>query len=172
VYALHHALASTGATIVFASDGEEALWLAQSQTPDLILLDIQMPEVDGFEVCRRPATFPALAHLPVVFVTRHSDPALEARALDVGGTDFITKPYAPAVLKARIGNVLRLKEQTDTALRAEREHWQNLGNDRVVDIVGSAYDAILSADCDGNVVLINEAACQMFGVTAASGCCQ
>ena len=166
VHALHHALASTGAQIAFAADAEQALRLARELLPDVVLLDIQMPDVDGFEVCARLRLVPELTQIPIVFVTRHSDVALEARALELGATDFIAKPYSPAVLRARVGNVLRLQAQADAALRAEREHWQQVGHDRVADIVSSASDAIVSADAHGNVVLINEAACQMFMVDA------
>jgi PAS domain S-box-containing protein len=162
ILALRTALDFTRAKFLFATSGEGALALTETQQPDLILLDIQMPGVDGFEVCRQLRERPALQFVPVVFITRHSDPDTEARALAMFGTDFIAKPYSAAVLQARIRNLLLLKQQTDASLRAVRDHWQRIGEKRVTGIVAAASDAIISANSEGEIVLINSAACQLF----------
>ncbi len=152
--------------IQFATDGTAALELMADEPPDLVLLDVQMPGMDGFAVCQAMQQDPVLSHVPVALVTRFTDADNEARGLELGATDFIAKPYRPAVLKARVRNLLRLKQENDLALRALGEHWQRLGDARVSDIVGAASDAILTIDAEGNIALANAAACEMLGVTA------
>ena len=146
----------------FAKSGEEALHLASIVNPHLVLLETQMSSLDGFAVCTALKGQTPFEHVPVVFVTRFSDPANEVRALDLGAADFIAKPFAPAVLGARIRNLLKTKRRVDAELRAVHTHWRKVGDARVADIVESASDAILSCDVDGRVVLANAAACRMF----------
>ena len=96
--------------IMLANDGEQALALAASDMrPDLILLDILMPSIDGYEVCRRLKGNPLIQHIPVVFLTARSDDADEQRGLDLGAVDYITKPIRGAVLLARVRTQLTLK---------------------------------------------------------------
>jgi PAS domain S-box-containing protein len=163
IHILRHTLATMGA-FHFAKSGEEALQLARRLVPDLILLDAHMPGMDGFEVCKTLKSDPVFKHVPIAFVTRFSDPRNEMRALDLGAADFIAKPYTRAVLQARVRNLLDLKRRTDAELQAVREHWRRVGDARVADIVGAASDAIVTYDAGARVVLINAAACRMFGV--------
>lgn len=114
------ALGTSADQFQFATSGEEALRAVAKTPPDLVLLDAQMPGIDGFEVCRRLQANPAFSHVPIVFVTRFSDPASEARAMDLGASDFIGKPYKPAVLKARVRNILRRKLQAHAVLKAQQ----------------------------------------------------
>jgi PAS domain S-box-containing protein len=160
---LRHTLSDMG-EFYFAKTGEDALQLARRVDPHLILLDAHMPGVDGFAVCAALKADPALEHVPIVFVTRFSDPRNETRALDLGAADFVAKPFTPAVLYARVRNLLDLMRRTDAKLQAVRAHWRRVGDARVADIVGGASDAILTYDADGKVVLANAAACQVFGV--------
>ena len=160
---LRHTLSDMG-DFHFAKTGKDALQLAQRVNPHLILLDAHMPGVDGFAVCAALKADPALEHIPVVFVTRFSDPRNETRALDLGAADFITKPFTPAVLYARVRNLLGLMRRTDDKLQAVRAHWRRVGDARVADIVGGASDAIVTYDAGEKVVLANAAACQVFGV--------
>jgi PAS domain S-box-containing protein len=92
---------------------------------------------------------------------------MEERALEAGGVDFVAKPYSQAVLQARVRNVLRLRAQARAMREAEREHWQRIGSARLARVVAAASDAIVTADAEGRIVLINAAACRMFGVDAA-----
>ena len=163
IHILRHTLATVG-DLHFAKSGEEALQLARRLVPDLILVDAHMPGIDGFDVCRSLKAEAAFTHVPIVFVTRFSDPRYEMRALDLGAADFIAKPYTPAVLQARVRNLLELKRRTDSELQAVREHWRQVGDARVADIVGAASDAIVTYDASNRVVLINDAARRMFGV--------
>lgn len=95
-------------TVLFATSGEKALQVAAAAHPDLILMDVTMPGIDGFEACRRLKSDPATRDIPVLFVTSHIDPAKEVEGLDAGAVDYITKPISPAVVSARVKTQLKL----------------------------------------------------------------
>jgi two-component system cell cycle response regulator len=95
--------------IITADDGLKAIELAQSQAPDLILLDVMMPGLDGFQVCEKLKNDPATAHIPVVMVTALSDAADRVRGLMVGADDFLSKPVRDIPLFARVRSLVRLK---------------------------------------------------------------
>jgi diguanylate cyclase (GGDEF)-like protein len=99
--------------VFMATSGEQALDFCRRDPPDLILLDVMMPEMDGLEVCRRLKAESATADIPVIFVTAQEDPADETRALEAGGVDFIVKPVNRAVVRARVRTHLTLKAQAD-----------------------------------------------------------
>jgi diguanylate cyclase (GGDEF)-like protein len=100
--------------VFMATGGLKALAFCQSQpAPDLILLDVMMPDLDGLEVCRRLKADPMLADIPVIFITAQSDPMDETSALEAGGVDFISKPVNPAAVRARVKTHLTLKAQSD-----------------------------------------------------------
>lgn len=99
--------------VYFTTTGSDALKKAQAIVPDLILLDIVMPDRDGLVVCRELKADPLLAEIPILFVTAHTDTEMEARALETGALDFIHKPPHPQVVKARVSNYLALKHRTD-----------------------------------------------------------
>ena len=106
--ALGELLHQQGYTLAFAADGPEALKQAAALAPDLILLDVMMPGMDGFEVCRRLRADANLAEVPVVMVTALDDKAMRLRGLEAGADDFITKPYDRAELRARVKTTTRL----------------------------------------------------------------
>ena len=99
--------------VFMATNGQQALSLCHANPPDLILLDVVMPDMDGFEVCRRLKADEATAHIPVIFVTAHSDAAQETKGLDLGAVDFIAKPINPNVVRARVKAHITLKFQSD-----------------------------------------------------------
>jgi len=94
----------------FAKNGEKALELAEVESPDLILLDIVMPDIDGYEVCRQLKSNKITADIPVIFVTAMNETGNETKGLELGAADYITKPINPAIVKARIANQLRLRQ--------------------------------------------------------------
>ena len=97
-----------------ATNGRDALAVAQTRPqPDLVLLDVMMPAMDGFEVCRRLKEDPATRHIPVVFVTAKDDVADEERGLMLGAVDDIAKPFHLPVVRARVRNHLALKLKAD-----------------------------------------------------------
>lgn len=103
----------------FATDGERALQLAQNH-PDLILLDIMMPQLDGYAVCRRLKQQPETARIPVIFITALSDSQDEAQGFEAGGVDYIVKPVRAPVVRARVRNhlsLVKLDELRDTRLQ-------------------------------------------------------
>ncbi|TWA86326.1 response regulator receiver modulated diguanylate cyclase [Azospirillum brasilense] len=99
--------------IYFATDGAKALELVQSRLPDLVLLDIMMPGMDGYEVCSRIKADPITRDIPVIFISAKSEVEDETYGLEVGAIDFISKPISPPIVKARVRNHLLLKRQTD-----------------------------------------------------------
>lgn len=112
--------------LLFAKSGKEALALASERQPDLILLDVMMPEMDGFEVCRRLKQDAQLAAVPVIFVTALQDEADEEVGLECGAVDYITKPISTAIVKARVKNHLSLV-RVDELQRTRLEIIQRLG---------------------------------------------
>ncbi|MBO9678744.1 MAG: two-component system response regulator [Acidovorax sp.] len=106
--------------LLFATDGERALAIARQQRPDLVLLDIMMPQLDGYAVCRALKADPATAPIPVIFVTALTDSQDEARGFEAGGVDYITKPVSAPVVRARVRthlSLVRLDELRETRLQ-------------------------------------------------------
>ncbi|MCD2449660.1 diguanylate cyclase [Methylicorpusculum oleiharenae] len=98
--------------IIFAQNGEEGLLSAMQSIPDLILLDISMPGLDGFEVLMHLKQSPSTADLPVIFITGIPDSDTEEKGLTLGAVDYITKPFSSAVVKARVRHQLKLQRLT------------------------------------------------------------
>ncbi|MGB0860139.1 MAG: HD domain-containing phosphohydrolase [Pseudoalteromonas spongiae] len=94
--------------IAFAKSGEEALRLACSQQPQLILLDIMMPDMTGFDVCQQLKANTLTQNIPVIFVTALSEEADETKGFEIGAVDYITKPVSPAIVRARVATHLSL----------------------------------------------------------------
>ncbi|MDW8337088.1 MAG: diguanylate cyclase [Tepidimonas sp.] len=99
--------------LFMATSGEQALKVALEQRPDLILLDVVMPGLDGFAVLQRLRGTRETADIPVIFVTAHSGEDIETRCLDAGAVDFLPKPINPSVVRARVRTHLTLKFQSD-----------------------------------------------------------
>lgn len=99
--------------VAAALNGQKALAMAQKTLPDLILLDIMMPEMDGYEVCARLKKNDATKNIPVIFVTASMETLDELKAFKMGAVDYITKPFQPVVVKTRVRTHLNLKEKND-----------------------------------------------------------
>ena len=99
--------------VQMATSGEQALAMCRNQPPDLVLLDVVMPGMDGFEVCRQLKADDATKDIPVIFVTGHNDEEAETHGLDVGAADFISKPINPRIVRARVKTQLTMKRQSD-----------------------------------------------------------
>jgi diguanylate cyclase (GGDEF)-like protein len=99
--------------VFMATSGPQALAICKANPPDLVLLDIVMPGMDGFEVCSSLKADDATCNIPVIFVTAHTDAAQETHGLGLGAVDFIAKPVNPAVVRARVKTQLTLKFQSD-----------------------------------------------------------
>jgi len=129
---LEAVLVPRGYTVVAATSGREALERAASDPPDLILLDIVMPEMDGYEVCRTLRADPATSFLPIVMITASGEQE-KVVAIESGADDFIAKPFDHAELLARVGSLLRIKRYHDTIERqaAELAAWNRQLEQRV-----------------------------------------
>ncbi|MBF0188887.1 MAG: response regulator, partial [Magnetococcales bacterium] len=101
--------------LMVAKNGKQALKLISSgKMPDLVLLDIMMPEMDGYEVCRNLKEDPVTRKIPVIFISAMSSEEDESKGFEVGGVDYVIKPFRPIVIKARIQTHLELKAHRDT----------------------------------------------------------
>ena len=112
VQVLGQILSTKGYQIVIAANGKQALKAVEQQIPDLILLDINMPEMDGFETCKVLKSQKSFAEIPILFLTARTDAEDIANAFQIGGSDYITKPFNPVELLARVHFQISLKEKT------------------------------------------------------------
>jgi len=106
--------------LLFAKDGRVALEIGNQQKPDLILLDVMLPELSGYDVCLALKQSPQTSRIPVIFVSSMSDSIDEAHGFEVGAVDYITKPVSPAIVKARIAthlSLVRTEELQETRLQ-------------------------------------------------------
>ncbi len=108
-----HQIFAADCQVFMATSAAQALQFCRTTPPDLVLLDIVMPDMDGFEVCTRLKADPATRDIPVIFVTAHTEADQETRGLELGAVDFISKPVVPAVVRARVKTQLTLKFQSD-----------------------------------------------------------
>ena len=122
-----------------AINGEQALKIAAANTPpDLILLDIMMPGMDGFEVCRRLKAEPETSGVPVIFVTALNEPCDEVQGFEVGGVDYINKPIVPAVVLSRVATHLKLR----SAYTFIRQTFGRYLSDAVVDALFASPEGL------------------------------
>jgi len=136
--------------VLTASNGPAALEIALRETPDIILLDVMMPGMDGLEVCRRLKADERTKYIPVVMVTALSDVADRLRGLDVGADDFLTKPVNDIALFARVRSLIRLKRTMDEWLLREEI------NSRLSALQGDAPTVDVDAFEPANVLLLED----------------
>src|SRR4051812_23235619 len=136
--------------VATAYNGVDALAKIEEQEPDIVLLDVMMPGMDGFEVCRRIKQNPTTAHLPVVMVTALDQPADRVAGLEAGADDFLTKPVDDAALFARVRSLVRLKMMTDE-LRMRESTGQSMG------LIDPA-ETLLDANPSGRLLVIEDRA--------------
>ncbi len=114
---LSRALIYTNYEIFTASSGEEALKIAREVVPDLILLDVVMPGMDGYEVCKKLQEDPRTAFVPVIFLSAKNEPVDKAKGLALGAVDYLTKPFNPLEINARVRTHLSVRQSTIHLLR-------------------------------------------------------
>ncbi|MEN9544972.1 MAG: hypothetical protein RLZZ598_1805, partial [Pseudomonadota bacterium] len=120
--------------LVVARNGRDALRLVRRHPPDLVLLDIEMPGLDGIAVCRRLKDDPLTEEIPVVFLTSSTDETVEERGLTAGAADFIAKPARGPVVVTRLLNLVRMKRQAEQLrLQAQTDGLTGLANRRHFD---------------------------------------
>ncbi len=134
-------LKSSGFDVLTAADGETALRLARTRAPDLILLDLMLPEVDGLEVCKILRRDPATSNLPIVMLTAKAAEVDRVLGLELGADDYVTKPFSPRELVLRVKNLLRRRSAPDEI--AERVQLGDLTIDlprHLVSVQGKAVE--------------------------------
>ncbi len=145
-----------------ATNGERALELAQSQQPDIILLDVVMPGIDGYEVCRLLAEDVRTRSIPVVFITALHEEQDEARGLDLGAVDFITKPFRPGLVKARVRNHLELKRHRDNLQVLVDEQVEEIADSHIATIFAMSKLAESRDDDTGKHLERTQIYCRML----------
>jgi two-component system cell cycle response regulator len=154
-------LASEYFQVVTADNGPRALEIVETEPPDLILLDVMMPRMDGFEVCRRLKANPRTADIPVVMVTALSDVADRLHGLEVGADDFLTKPVNDIALFARVRSLVRLKRMMDE-LRLREEVCRQFGT-------ANASEAPMADVNSARILLVVEPGVTASRLTATLG---
>ena len=127
ISALTSMLGKVGFEILPALNGAEAIQMLGLRRPDLILLDLHLPDMDGFELCRRMQENSEWANIPIIFLSASEDKNLVARALESGGVDYITKPFHKQELLSRVRTQLMLKTSRDYARRLAQDKDEMLG---------------------------------------------
>jgi PAS domain S-box-containing protein/putative nucleotidyltransferase with HDIG domain len=150
---LSRLLMSEGYDLLLASNGYEVLAQVAKVVPDLILLDVMMPGMDGFEVCRRLRNDPPFAEVPIFMVTALDDRSSRLRGIEAGADDFVSKPFDRNELRARVRTVTRLN-------RYRRLHEERNKVERLIDL---SPDGILVVDTAGTIQLANPAMRRMIG---------
>jgi two-component system cell cycle response regulator len=135
--------------VVTATNGRDALAICERGECDIVLLDVMMPDMDGFEVCRRLKASPTTHHLPVVMVTALDQPSDRVRGLEAGADDFLTKPVSDVALIARVRSLARLKLMTDE-LRMRAVTSKEIG------ILGPEREAVAETGLGGRILIIDD----------------
>lgn len=185
-------LCREGYDLAFAASGPEALALVEEYSPDAVLLDVMMPGMDGFEVCRRLRADPVRAEVPIILVTALDDRDSQLRGIEAGADDFVTKPVDRVELRTRVRTITRLNRyrrllwERTRRLEAEEEilslyhelqrHAENLEatvvqrtrelqveRDRTQSILESLGEAVIVTDVDGTIKYMNPAAVSLTG---------
>lgn len=134
---LQYNLKKEGYAVVTANDGKHAIKVAEAEQPDLIILDIMMPEMDGVETCRLLRSHKDFAATPIAFLTAREEDFSQIAALDVGGDDYVTKPIKPRVLISRIQALLR---------RSNRSSNEDLNEIRLHDLLIDKHKVLVFKD--------------------------
>jgi DNA-binding response OmpR family regulator len=106
-------------SLLLASSGEQAIQMALSNLPDVLLLDVMVPDIDGISVCRYLKAIERFAHVPIIFLTANADPKDISLAYDAGGADYVLKPFHAKELRVRVETHLEIKLMRDRLQRAE-----------------------------------------------------
>ncbi len=149
--------------VATAYSGAEALAACERAECDIVLLDVMMPDMDGFEVCRRLKTNPATHHIPVVMVTALDQPSDRVKGLEAGADDFLTKPVSDVALIARVRSLTRLKMMTDE-LRMRAVTSKEIG------IESPEREAVADTGREGRLLLVDDRRVSYERIAAMLGC--
>ncbi len=136
-------LKSSRYTVSTYTRGAAALEAAKERPPDIVLLDVSMPEMDGYEVCGHFKSTKELQEIPVLFISAHTEPEEKVKAFESGGVDYITKPFHAAEVKARVGTHLKLA-QLQATLHRQNENLESMVADQVEEIYSAQLSTIVA----------------------------
>ena len=138
-------LRSNGYQVLAAFSGEQALKMLEKRTPDLILLDVMLPDINGFEVCKRIKQNKSISDIPIIFLSALSEAETKVEGLEVGGVDYITKPFQESEVLARVKVHLRIRHlEIERKEHIEKLILQNEAKDRLMQIVSHDLRSPLS----------------------------
>lgn len=120
-FVLRNIISDMGYQPILTENGMQALKVVEHMKPQLIILDIAMPEMDGYEVCEKIKSNPETRDIPIIFISAFDDPSDIVKGFNLGGEDYITKPFIPEVVKARVGMHLKLAESNRSATEMNRQ---------------------------------------------------
>jgi two-component system, OmpR family, alkaline phosphatase synthesis response regulator PhoP len=129
---IEYNLKKEGYDVLKAENGVEGIRVAKDRRPNLVLLDIMMPKMDGIQTCEQMRSDPDLKHIPIIFLTARSDEKTEIEGLDKGADDFITKPISTTKLLSRIKAVLRRFDETEEEVQKLEVHDLKIDKDRYI----------------------------------------
>ena len=155
------------AKVVTVSQSANAFSVIKAQLPDLVVLDISMPELSGFEVCKQLKACPETAAIPVIFVTSHSDPENEHVALSLGAIDFISKPIDIGLCQMRVRNHLTIQDQKTKLARVNHE--LEAEKKQLAITLKSIADGVISINAAGDVTFVNPVAMSYSATLARVG---
>ncbi|MCT8987771.1 diguanylate cyclase [Shewanella sp. KJ10-1] len=161
IFVLEDILSPLG-NIYFSESGSNAFALIDKIKPDVILLDIEMPDMDGWQVCRALKADPRYSDIPIIFITGHTEPEFERLALESGGVDFITKPFNASICCLRVHTQLQFRQQNHLIVKAKEElqqlvnqvpmlitYWDSSGNNLFSNDYSGAWFETLVGHIDG-----------------------
>jgi len=152
--ALEGVFYSQGYQLIFAENGQEAYRKALEYTPDLVLLDVMMPNMDGFEVCRQMRANPILEEIPILIVTALDDRESRLKGIESGADDFITKPFDRIELRARVRTITRLNRYRRLLLEKARFAW----------VIEQASEGYLILDENDRILYANQSVRSLLGL--------
>ncbi|HCS29297.1 MAG TPA: hybrid sensor histidine kinase/response regulator, partial [Spongiibacteraceae bacterium] len=155
---LYKTLENSGYTLLAARDGEQALSIAAKTIPSLILLDIMMPGIDGFEVCKRLKADPATASIPVIFLSALTDTDAKVQGFELGAIDFVSKPFQGEEVRARVNTQLRIHRLEMELARRNAEL-----EDENRQILNAVTESIIGLDDKQRVSSLNPQAERLLG---------
>ncbi|ROR94873.1 PAS domain S-box-containing protein [Sinobacterium caligoides] len=159
---LYKTLSDQGYHLLIARDGKVALQIAKSARPVLVLLDIMMPEMDGFEVCRRLKADPETASSAIIFLSALGDVNTKVQGFELGAVDYISKPFQAEEIVARVATHVRLRELEEQLAAKNKE----LSSENAR-ILSTMADGVCGLDAEGRITYVNNAAQYLSGYTEA-----
>ena len=162
LHLLHQTLNGRGYRLLTAKSGLQALSIAEKMHPVLILLDVMMPGIDGFETCRRLKESQSTADCTVIFLSGLDDVSAKVRGMELGAVDYIEKPFSAEEVVVRVETHLKIHRLE--ADLADRNRRLEADNERILTAMS---EAVFGIDADGQISFVNPAAVEMFGWSEA-----